>query len=86
MRKLVLKPVSMLAGAAAGLVAGVLVKQAWRLATGQDDTPDSDDLDHGWWEVLAAAALQGAVFAAVKAMVDHATATAVDRLDPNSHR
>ena len=41
--KLAYKPVGMLAGAAAGLIAGVLVKQVWRLAAGESDTPDALD-------------------------------------------
>ena len=79
-RKLVYKPVGLLAGAAAGLIAGVVVKQLWRVASGEHDTPDALDEQRGWGEVLAAAALQGVVFAVVRAVVDRASAQGVRRL------
>jgi hypothetical protein len=79
-RKLFFKPVGLLAGASAGLIAGVLVKQVWRVASGEDDTPDALDEQRGWSEILAAAALQGVVFAVVRAAVDRASAQGVRRL------
>jgi len=79
-QKLLYRPFGMLAGAAAGLVAGVVVKRVWRLAAGEDDTPDVLDERRGWGEILAAAALQGAVFAAVRAAVDRGSAQGVRRL------
>jgi hypothetical protein len=79
-RKLLYKPVGLLAGAAAGLVASLVVKQVWRLAAGEDDTPDALDEQRGWGEILAAAALQGAVFAAVRAAADRGSAQGVRRL------
>ncbi|GAA2326597.1 DUF4235 domain-containing protein [Dactylosporangium salmoneum] len=77
--RLAYKPVGLLLGAGAGLVAGALFKQAWRLAGHDDDAPDATDEDRGWGEVLAAAALQGAIFALVEAAVDRAGAVAVRR-------
>jgi predicted metal-dependent enzyme (double-stranded beta helix superfamily) len=79
-RKLVYRPVGLLTGAAAGLIAGVLAKQVWRVASGDDDTPDALDEHRDWGEILAAAALQGVVFAVVRAAVDRASAQAVRRL------
>ncbi|MEV7414723.1 DUF4235 domain-containing protein [Streptomyces sp. NPDC089919] len=78
--KLVYRPVGLGLGALSGLAAGMLFKQAWRLAGRQDDAPDALDEGRAWTEVLAAAALQGAVFAVVKAAVDRAGATGVRRL------
>jgi hypothetical protein len=78
--KLLYRPVGLLAGAAAGLIAGAVVKQVWKLAAGQDDTPEALDEQRGWGEILAAAALQGAVFAAVRAAVDRGSAQGVRRL------
>ncbi|MGH8879877.1 MAG: DUF4235 domain-containing protein [Stackebrandtia sp.] len=83
MNKLLLKPVTMLSGVAAGVVAGIVVKKVWRGATGKSDTPDATDLERSWPEVVAAAALQGAVFAMLKALFDHAGASAVQRLSPD---
>ena len=78
--KIAYKPVGMLAGMAAGAVAGVIFKQVWKLASGEDDAPDATDQERGWVEVLAAAALQGAIFALVKAAVDRGGASGVRRL------
>ncbi|MGI5243891.1 DUF4235 domain-containing protein [Dactylosporangium sp. CA-139066] len=77
--KLAYKPVGLLLGAGAGLISGLLFKQVWRLAGHDDDAPNATDEARGWGEILVAAALQGAIFAAVKAAVDRAGATAVRR-------
>jgi hypothetical protein len=74
--KVAYKPVGMLLGVGAGLVSGLIFKQLWKLA-GHDDAPNATDKDRGWGEILLAATLQGAVFAAVKAAVDRAGATGV---------
>lgn len=74
------KPVGLVLGATAGLIAGVVFKQVWKYASGQDDAPTATDPDYGWGEVLAAAALQGAIFAIVKAAVDRGGAAGVGRL------
>ncbi|HEX5742256.1 MAG TPA: DUF4235 domain-containing protein [Pilimelia sp.] len=73
-------PVGRLAGAGAGLVAGMVVKHIWKFVAGMDDPPDARDESYGWGEVLAAAALQGAVFAVVKAAVDRGGAAGMRRL------
>lgn len=78
--KLAYKPVGLLLGVGAGVLAGVIFKQAWKLAAGDVDTPDATDEGRGWGEVLAAAALQGAIFAVVKAAVDRGGATSVRRI------
>ena len=68
--KLAYKPVGLIAGAAAGLLAGMLFKQVWRGISGDSDAPDAIDEDREWLEVLLAATLQGAIFGLVKAAVD----------------
>lgn len=79
--KLAYKPVGMAAGAVSGVLAGAVFKQLWKqIGHDEDDAPDATDPDRTWREVLLAATLQGAVFAAVKAGVDRAGATAVHRL------
>ncbi|BCJ41605.1 membrane protein [Actinoplanes ianthinogenes] len=80
LEKVALKPVNLALGLAAGAIAGVLFKQAWKLASGQDDAPDAGDEDRGWGEVLAAAALQGAIFAVVRAAVHRGGAVGARRL------
>lgn len=75
-----LKPVNIVAGIAAGAVAGMVFKQVWKLAAGDSDAPDAGDEDRGWGEVLAAAALQGAIFAVVKAAVHRGSAIGTRRI------
>ena len=78
--KIAYKPVGILLGLAAGALAGALFKQVWRVAAGDNDAPNATDEDRGWVEILAAAALQGAIFAAVKAAVDRGGAVGVRRV------
>lgn len=78
--KLAYKPVGILLGVAAGSLAGLIFKEVWKLAAGDNDAPNATDEDRGWGEILAAAALQGAIFAIVKAAVDRGGATGVRRL------
>ncbi len=77
---LLFKPVSLVASVAAGAVAALAFRQTWKLISGDDDTPDATDEDRGWGEVIAAAAIQGAIFAMVKAAVDRGGAASVRRL------
>jgi hypothetical protein len=74
--KIAYKPVGLLLGVGAGLVSGLIFKQIWKVA-GHDDAPNATDEDRGWPEVLGAAALQGLIFAVVKATVDRAGAAGV---------
>ena len=80
MAKLAYKPVGLIAGVASGLIAGVVFKQVWRLAAGERDAPNATDEHRGWTEILIAAALQGAIFAVVKAATDRGGAAGVKRL------
>ncbi|OEJ24534.1 hypothetical protein AR457_08330 [Streptomyces agglomeratus] len=78
--KIVYKPVGLALGAVSGAVAGGVFKQVWKVVGHDEDAPDATDADRGWREILLAATLQGAIFAAVKAAVDRGGATAVHRL------
>ncbi|MFG1997964.1 DUF4235 domain-containing protein [Spirillospora sp. NPDC048911] len=75
--KITYKVLSLLFSVLGGLLAGVLFKQVWKVAAGEDDAPDADDPDRSWAEVLTAAALQGAIFALVKAATQRAGAHGV---------
>jgi len=75
--KIAYKPAGVLLGVGAGVLAGFVFKQVWKLASGDDDAPNATDEDRGWAEILAAAALQGAIFSVVKALVDRGGATGV---------
>ncbi|GIM90183.1 DUF4235 domain-containing protein [Paractinoplanes toevensis] len=78
--KIAYKPVGILLGIAAGSLAGFAFKEVWKIATGDDDAPNATDEDRGWGEILAAAAVQGAIFALVKAAVDRGGAASVRKL------
>jgi hypothetical protein len=80
LQKVAYKPVGLLLGIAAGTVAGIVFKEVWKLASGDDDAPNATDENRGWGEILAAAAIQGAIFAVVKALVDRGGATGVKKL------
>lgn len=79
MLKLVYKPFGILASVLGGVLAGTLFKQLWKVAGGKNDAPDAKDLDASWKEVLVSAAVQGAIFGGVKALVDRAGATGFAR-------
>jgi uncharacterized protein DUF4235 len=80
MIKLIYKPVSILVSVLGGILAGAIFKQIWKLAAREDDAPKATDARRGWHEVLPAAALQGAVYGLVKAMVDRGAAESTHKL------
>jgi hypothetical protein len=61
------------------MVSGLIFKQILKIAGRDDDAPNATDEDRRWAEILVAAALQGAIFAVVKAAVDRAGAAGVRR-------
>ena len=79
-KKVLYKPLSLAFGVAGGLLAGVVFKQVWKAIAGEDEAPEATSEDYGWGEVLAAAAVQGAIFAVVKAAVDRGGAAGVRKL------
>ncbi|KOX10591.1 membrane protein [Micromonospora sp. NRRL B-16802] len=67
-------------GIAAGTVAGAIFRQVWKVTAGDGEAPNATDEDRRWGEILAAAALQGAIFAVVRAAVDRGGAVGVRRM------
>ena len=80
MTKLLYRLVTMLISVLSGMLAGAIFKRVWKLAAGEEEAPTATDVRRGWREVLTAAALQGAIFALVKATVDRATAEGTRKL------
>jgi len=78
--KVLYKPVGMLVSVLGGVLAGVIFKRVWRIAAREDEAPRATDAQRSWPEVLVAAALQGAIFALVKAAVDRGAATGTRKL------
>ncbi|ESQ07362.1 DUF4235 domain-containing protein [Streptomyces sp. CHA1] len=78
--KVLYKPFGMALGAAGGALAGAVFRKVWKAIGNDDEAPGATDQERGWREIVLAAALQGAIFAAVKAAVDRGGATTVKRL------
>lgn len=78
--KIAYKPVGLILGAAGGMVAGMAFKQVWKVIEGEGDAPDAMDEDRRWREILLAAAVQGAIFAVVKAAIERSGAVTARRL------
>jgi hypothetical protein len=73
MTKLLYRLMSLGLSVVSGLIAGAIFKGLWKLIAREEDAPDASDPQRSWKEVLPAAALQGAVFATVKAAVERGT-------------
>jgi hypothetical protein len=68
--KMLYRPLGLLASILGGLAAGAVFKTVWKRIANEDEPPEATQADRSWKEVVPAAALQGAVFGAVKAGVD----------------
>lgn len=79
MIKVIYTPFALLASVLGGILAGAVFKRIWRVVSGEEDTPDATDRQRSWTEVLAAAAIQGAVFGGIKALIDRASAAGFER-------
>ena len=73
------KPVGFALGWLGGTLAGMMFQKTWKVIRHEDDAPDALDPDRGWGEILLAAAIQGAIFAAVRSAVDRTGAKVVQR-------
>jgi Protein of unknown function (DUF4235) len=80
MIKLLYKPVSLLVSVLGGVLAGAIFKKIWQLAAHEDEAPQATDAARSWPEILLAAALQGAVFATVRAVLDRGAAAGTRKL------
>ncbi len=79
--KILYKPVGITSSIIAGVIAGRLVQVTWKHATPGDaaDPPQPLESEYRMREVLAAAALQGAVFSLVKAITQRGGARLFER-------
>jgi hypothetical protein len=77
---LLYKPFGLILGAMAGAIAGSIFRHTWHALSHEDSTPIATDEERRWGEILAAAALQGAIFAIVKAAVDRGGASSYRRV------
>ncbi len=74
--RLAYKPIGLVAGVIGGLLAGAMFRRLWGRLGPEGDAPKATDADRGWAEIVLSAAVQGAVFGAVKSIVDRAGAEA----------
>jgi len=68
--KFLFLPFSILAGLLAGLIGRKLFDQVWGIFD-EEEPPDSKHLEISWGKLLLAAAVEGAIFRAVKEATDH---------------
>jgi hypothetical protein len=68
--KILFIPVSIMGGLIAGMLSRKLFDQIWGLFD-EEEPPDSQHRDIRWGKLLVAAAIQGAIFRAVKEATDH---------------
>ena len=74
------RPIGLVASLAAGAVASAIFKQIWKRVARQDEAPDALQSEYPLREVLLAAAIQGAIFALVKALIDRGGARGFEKL------
>lgn len=72
--KLAYKPVGLIGGIVAGALSGMIFKQIWKQIADEEDAPKALESDYSMREVVLAAAIQGAIFAATKAAIERAGA------------
>ena len=78
--KLAYKPIGLMGGILAGTLSGIVFKQVWKLVAKEDDAPGALQSEYSMQEVVLAAAIQGAIFAATKAVIERAGARGFSQL------
>jgi hypothetical protein len=89
--RLLYRPFGLLFSVVGGLAASAIFKRVWRGVAHEDEAPSATDASRG--EIVTAAALEGAVFSAMKAIADRgeqpgfarATGTWPGRTRPANH-
>ncbi|HEY1275695.1 MAG TPA: DUF4235 domain-containing protein [Thermoleophilaceae bacterium] len=72
MAKLFFIPISIVAGLLAGVISKKAFEAIWGLID-QEEPPESEHREISWAKLIAAAAIQGAIFRAVKEATDHSS-------------
>jgi hypothetical protein len=68
--KLAYRPIGLIGGILAGTLSGIVFKQIWKQVADEEDAPTALQSEYSMREVVLAAAIQGALFAATKAAID----------------
>lgn len=80
--KILYRPIGLVSSVLAGLLASVVFKWVWKRAAhgDHDDPPGALESEYPLKEILAAAVVQGAIYAVVKALTDRGGARAYQRV------
>lgn len=78
--KIAYRPIGLVGSVLAGAAAGAVVKEVWRRVADEDDMPGALESEYSLRSVLLGAALQGVVFAVVKAAMDRGGARLFERV------
>jgi NhaP-type Na+/H+ or K+/H+ antiporter len=78
--KVAYKPVGLLGGIVAGAIAGLVFRQLWKRMSDEEEAPDALQREYPWREIVLAAAIQGAIFAVVRAVINRGGAEAFRKL------
>ena len=76
--KFIYKPFAIVVGLIAGLIGRKVFEQVWGMVA-DDDPRDPDDRDGTWAEILASAAIGGAIVRVVQALVRRGGAKGFER-------
>ena len=79
MTRALYRPLALIVSILGGLLASAVFGRIWKAVAGEASIPEATDHDRSWAEVIIAAGAQGAIFAAVRALVDRAGAAGFAR-------
>ncbi len=79
MTKRIYKPLGLIMSVLGGRVASAMFHRVWRFVSHRDEPPTPTQAGRSWREVLAAAALRGAIFGLVTAAIDRGGAVGFQR-------
>jgi hypothetical protein len=79
--KTLYRPIGLASGLIGGAIAGQIFKQVWKHAApgDRDEPPNPLATDYALKEILIAAAVQGAIFAVIKTVIDRGGARLFER-------
>jgi hypothetical protein len=78
--KLAYRPVGMLASIAAGSIASAVFRVLWRKIAHEDEAPQALQSENTLGKIVLAAALEGAIFAVVRALIDRGGARGFQKI------